>query len=147
MKTPLKLFLLMALMLGSIAVLSSFLTDRSAGKPRFTFPYKEMGLTERQAAAHLLSRFSYGATPGQIDAVVKMGLEKWFEQQLEGNIADDSVNHMLDQYDALKLSNTQIVAQYPRNNQVLQMAARDGVVSQDSARTNPGKYRPLIQAY
>src|SRR5258708_3260118 len=117
MKTPTKLFLLMALMLGSISVLSSFLTDSSAGKPKFIFPYKQMGLTERQAAAHLLSRFSYGATPGEVDAVVKMGLEKWFEQQLEGNLPDDSVNNLLSQYDGLKLSNTQIVAQYPRNNQ------------------------------
>src|SRR5919112_4086237 len=73
-------------------------------KPHFSFPYKKAGLTEREAAAHLLSRFSYGATPGQIDEVVNMGLEKWFEQQLEGNLPDDAVNERLSSYDALKLS-------------------------------------------
>jgi len=44
-------------------------------KPNFSFPYKKAGLTEREAAAHLLSRFSYGATPGQIDEVVNMVLK------------------------------------------------------------------------
>src|SRR5438132_7302461 len=74
-------------------------------KTHFSFPYKKAGLTEREAAAHLLSRFTYGATPGQIDEVVNMGLEKWFEQQLEGNIADDALNQRLAGYDAIKLSN------------------------------------------
>ena len=65
--------------------------QRPAYKTHFSFPYKKAGLTEREAAAHLLSRFTYGATPGQIDEVVNMGLEKWFENQLEGSLQDDSL--------------------------------------------------------
>ncbi|MEJ7672841.1 MAG: DUF1800 family protein [Chitinophagaceae bacterium] len=83
-------------------------------KPHFSFPFKSAGLTEREAAAHLLSRFTYGATPGQIDEVVNMGLEKWFEQQLNNSLADDSLNQRLRGYDALKLSNEQIVNTFPR---------------------------------
>src|SRR5579864_6139505 len=33
-------------------------------------PWKEAGLTERQAAAHLLNRFAFGPRPGEIDQVV-----------------------------------------------------------------------------
>ena len=33
-------------------------------------PWRQVGLTERQAAAHLLDRFAYGAGPGQIDELV-----------------------------------------------------------------------------
>ncbi|MFX8848481.1 DUF1800 family protein, partial [Acinetobacter baumannii] len=47
-----------------------------------------MGLTDKQAAAHLLSRFTFGAKPGEVDEVVNMGLEKWFKQQLEMNLPD-----------------------------------------------------------
>src|ERR1700744_4289689 len=81
------------------------------------FPYKQGGLTERQAAAHLLSRFTYGALPGQVDIVVQMGLENWFRQQLDASLPDDSLDGILSQYDALKLSNTDVVRLYPKNGQ------------------------------
>src|SRR5579872_104383 len=59
---------------------------------RFRFPYRKEGLTERQAAAHLLSRFTYGATPGQTDQVMREGLERWFARQLAAGLPDDSLN-------------------------------------------------------
>src|ERR1700753_989836 len=85
-----------------------------APKP-YQFPYRQGGLTERQAAAHLLSRFTYGALPGQGDVVVQMGLEKWFSQQLDGSLPEDSLESVLGQYDALKLSNADVVRLYPKN--------------------------------
>jgi len=147
MKTPAKYFSSLVILLGGIFVLSSFLSVRNTGKPKFSFPYKQAGLTERQAAAHLLSRFTYGATPGEVDEVVKMGLEKWYEQQLDGNLPDDSLNTMLNQYDALKLSNTQIAAIYPRGGQALRMAIKDGVIDKDSAKTDKKEYRDALAAY
>lgn len=47
------------------------------------FPYREAGLSAQEAAAHLLNRFSYGPTPGQVEEVARDGLESWFEQQLK----------------------------------------------------------------
>ena len=111
------------------------------------FPYRRAGLTERQAAAHLLSRFTYGAGPGQVDVVVKMGLENWFAQQLEGNLPDDSLGQVLDRYDALKLTNEEIVKTYPRGGQVIRMAIRDGVISKDSVKVDRKVYREALQAY
>ncbi|MBA3674015.1 MAG: DUF1800 domain-containing protein, partial [Chitinophagaceae bacterium] len=116
-------------------------------RSKFSFPYKQAGLTDREAAAHLLNRFSYGATPGQIDEVVNMGLEKWFEQQLSGSLADDSVNQRLSGYDALKFSNAQIVNTFPRGAQVIRMAIKDGVVNKDSVKTDKKEYRQQLKAY
>jgi len=116
-------------------------------KPHFSFPYKKAGLTEREAAAHLLSRFTYGATPGQVDQVVDMGLEKWFEQQLSGSLPDDSLDQKLSGYDALKLSNEQIVNTFPNPGQVLRMAIKDGRVDKDSVKIDKKEYREQLQSY
>ncbi|MBA2248839.1 MAG: DUF1800 domain-containing protein [Chitinophagaceae bacterium] len=132
----------------SCFLLFSFLLKSPAYKPHFIFPYKKAGLTERQAAAHLLSRFTFGATPGQVDEVVNMGLEKWFEQQLKGALPDDSVNSRLAGYDALKLSNSEIVARYPKPGQILKMAIADGTINKDSVNKSDKKeYREQLRAY
>lgn len=116
-------------------------------KSHFKFPYKNAGLTDREAAAHLLSRFTYGATPGQIDEVVNMGLEKWFEQQLDGSLADKSLDEKLNSYDALKLSNEQIVNTFPKPAQVLRMAVKDGKIDKDSVKLDKKEYRSQVQEY
>jgi len=118
-----------------------------AYKQIYVFPYKKAGLTAREAVAHLLSRFSYGATPGQIDEVVKMGLEKWFEQQLNASLPDNVLTQKLSGYDALKLSNEQIVNTFPRPVQVLRMAIQAGKVNKDSAKIDKKEYRQQVQGY
>ncbi|MBS1660581.1 MAG: DUF1800 domain-containing protein [Bacteroidetes bacterium] len=127
-----------------IVVLSLAFVGGSVG---VRFPYRQAGLTERQAAAHLLSRFTYGAGPGDVDAVVKMGLEKWFMQQLDGNLPDDSLNQVLSRYDALKLSNEEVVKTFPKGGQLIRMAIRDGVVSKDSVKVDRKEYRDALQTY
>lgn len=130
-------------------MLSSFFGGPKLAVKHFTFPYQQAGLTERQAAAHLLNRFTYGATPGQIDAVVNMGLEKWFEQQLDAKLPDDSLNKMLEQYPDLKLSNSQIAEEFPRGGAVARMAIKDGVINKDSVNkaVNKKEYRTQLAAY
>jgi uncharacterized protein (DUF1800 family) len=113
-------------------------------------PWKKAGLTERQAAAHLLNRFSFGARPGEVDEVVKMGLEKWMAAQLEGNLADKELDEKLAGYTALKLSNAQIVQTYPKPAYLLRQAIKDGVISKDSINTvkeNKKDYRQQVKAY
>ena len=120
--------------------------EKPAG-PGYHFPWAQAGLTERQAAAHLVSRFTYGATPGEVDAVVRMGLEKWFAQQLEAQVPDDSLEQVLKKYDALGLSNNEVVETYPRNGQVVRMAIRDGVIDKDSVKTDKKEYREVLKNY
>ncbi|MDN3548490.1 DUF1800 domain-containing protein [Mucilaginibacter aquaedulcis] len=141
-----KYFFSAVLLVAGAVALSSFFEDNQNIR-QAKFPYKQQGLTEKQAAAHLLSRFTYGATPGEIDAVVKTGLENWFNQQLDAKLPDDSLNLLLANFDALKLSNTQIVNQYPKNAQVLRMAISAGVVNKDSVKTDRKAYRDLLLGY
>jgi len=129
--------------LGGVILLSSFWGEK---KPH-RMPYREAGLTEKQAAAHLLSRFTYGATPGQVDEVARMGLEKWFEQQLKADLPEDSLDAQLVPFDALKLSNEQIAATYPKNGQVIRMAVKDGIIDKDSVKTDRKAYRDIIKDY
>lgn len=133
------------LIFGTILLSSFFAGDR--GLKTVKFPYKKQGLTETQAAAHLLSRFTYGATPGEIDEVAKQGLENWFNQQLQASLPNDSLNNLLSQYDALKLSNAQVVTEYPKNAQVLRMAISAGIINKDSVKTDRKAYRDILQNY
>lgn len=145
MKITLKYFFLPFSVFFTLLIFASFQGELPAGP---AFPYKETGLTERQAAAHLLSRFTYGARSGDIDAAVKMGLEGWFMQQLKGNLADDSLKLMLKGYDAINLSNNEVSKIYPNPGQVLKMAIRDGVINKDSvAQAGKKEYRPQMMKY
>ena len=128
--------------------LTAFLPNSIRSKPSYQFPYKQSGLTERQAAAHLLSRFTYGATPGQIDEVVAIGLENWFQQQMEVKQSDAELEKRLHEYDALKLSNSEIVDLYVKNGQALRMAVKEGVIEKESINKEENKaYRSQLLEY
>jgi uncharacterized protein (DUF1800 family) len=140
----------LALFIGACATLfSSFFGATALSTKKIRFAYKSAGLTERQAAAHLLSRFTYGATPGQIDAVVKMGLEDWFKHQLTADLPEDSLNKRLTPYDILTFTNEDIINTFPDRGTVLRNAARDGFVSKDSLYVAKDKraFNAQIQLY
>src|SRR5439155_13805330 len=92
-------------------------------------PYRQAGLTQRQAAAHLLDRFAFGARPGDIDRAVAMGLDRWLDGQLSGTIPDPELQARLSGYPALSMSDDEIVATYPDAGQLRRMAVRDGAIS------------------
>ena len=124
---------------------SAFLVPESTA---ISFPYKKVGLTDRQAAAHLLNRFTFGARPGDIDEVLNIGLEKWFIEQLAAKQNDDELNKMLSSYDAINLSNSEVIKLFPKNAQVLRLAIRDGVINKDSVKlSDMKKYREQLGAY
>ncbi len=119
-------------------------TDKHSGK----LPWKSASLTERQAAAHLLSRFTFGAKPGDVDKVVAIGLENWFQTQLNASLPDDDLNKRLQSYDALNLTNKEVAAQYPRQPQILKMAEEEGYISKDTLnKEDKEQYKDLIKAY
>jgi len=125
---------------------SSFLKEPPAGA-KIVFPFKQAGLTEREAAAHLLSRFTYGARPGEVDKVLRMGLEKWFLNQLDGDNPDNELDKMLIQYPDINLSNTEVENKFPRQIKIVRMAIRDGVVHKDSVNNGDPKIRQRLRAY
>nr|WP_121270586.1 DUF1800 domain-containing protein [Pedobacter schmidteae] len=146
MRTPVKVACWVVSLLMVTVLLAAFQYETQV-KP--AFPYKHAGLNERQAAAHLLSRFTFGATPGQIDEVVAIGLENWFNKQLAADLPDDALQTRLSSYDAIQLSNTEVLSKYPPGFVVLQMALKDSVISKDSVGKAVDKkaYNEQIQNY
>ncbi|HVR98257.1 MAG TPA: DUF1800 domain-containing protein [Thermoanaerobaculia bacterium] len=87
----------------------------AAGRPSGTsFPWQQAGLTERQAAAHLLNRFAYGPRPGEVDRIVETGLERWFERQLDAELPDRRLEERLRELPALEMPSAQIIETYSR---------------------------------
>lgn len=133
-----------SLLLAGMILLS--FTQKKPGNPQ-TFPYKEAGLTDRQAAAHLLDRFSYGATPGQVDDVVKVGIENWFAQQLQADRADTHLDAMLDDYSSLQMSNAEIIERFPKNARLLRMAIRDGAIRKEDVDRKSKETKKALAEY
>lgn len=137
----------------AIVSFSALLLAFSAGntppaqEPRINLPYKKMGMTKEQAAAHMLGRLSFGATAGQVKQVADMGLEKWLEQQLNAGLPDTAVERRLVGYDALALSNEQIVNTYLNAGQVIRIAAKNNLLNKDSVKNlDKPEYRQQLKA-
>jgi len=135
------------MLVGILIAVSAFRGPEPATRPGMRFPYEKAGLTKDEAAAHLLNRFTYGPVPGQVDAVVKQGLENWFEQQLAGALPQGDLNIRLQTFDALTWTNTQILNTYRRNGEVLRMARADGVLKNDSTEDDRKAYRDQLRRY
>lgn len=134
------------LLLLSVIFLFSFSNEDDSSNPRF--PYKKAGLNERQAAAHLLNRFTFGAKPGQVDEVIAMGLENWFLRQLNADLPDEQLALMLAAYPSLSLSNEEIIKTFGKPGQILRMAIRDGAIDKNAVNKDDQKaYRRLVTAY
>ncbi len=115
--------------------------------PGIHLPWREAGLTEREAAAHLLNRFTFGPHPGDIDRVVKVGLEQWFAQQLSGNLPDDELNRRFEPFKTLKMTDEKIALAYPSPGQIFAMAYRDSIVSRRDTTLDRADVRQKVEAY
>ncbi|HZH96118.1 MAG TPA: DUF1800 domain-containing protein, partial [Flavisolibacter sp.] len=114
----------------------------------YQFPYQKAGLTHKQAAAHLVSRFTFGVRPKQIDEVVATGAERWFAEQLDGSLEDKIIETKLAGYQSLAMSNSEIVAVYPKPGQVLKMAIQDGKTKRDSVnKGDKQEYKKDVKQY
>lgn len=110
--------------------------------PTIRMPYQKAGLTQEQAAAHLLNRFSFGIQPGQIEAVVNMGLDTWLQQQLDASLPDKELESRLTHFDALQMSNEMIVNTFLTPAQVVRLGIQKKIIANDSvANANRPEYR------
>lgn len=91
-------------------------------------PWREAGLDERQAAAHLLDRLAYGPRPGEVDRVVAMGLETWVERQLRADLDDRALEERFETLKSHGLTARQASETYPSPGMVLRLAGRSGQI-------------------
>ena len=118
-----------------LTVLSAFMQRglSTSSEWKINMPYKKMGLTQEQAAAHLLNRFTFGPQPGQVKELVDMGLDKWLQQQLDEKLSDEEVTRRLpaDNYEALAMNNETIVNTYLNAGQIIRIAAKNNLLDKD----------------
>ncbi len=80
-------------------------------------------LSQRERAVQMLSRFTYGPRPGDVEKVMAMGPDKWFAQQLDpASINDGALDKRLNDYPTLRLSPEQILAIFPDRGVIQQVA-------------------------
>ena len=63
---------------------------------------------------HALNRFTFGPRPGDVAAVQAMGLQQWFEQQLNpASIDDSALEQRLAMFPAMKMQQAELMERYP----------------------------------
>lgn len=93
--------------------------------------------TADQQVAHVLSRLTFGARPGDAARVRAMGVDAFIEQQLRPErIPDARLDAWLGQFETLRLSYAQMQEAYPKPQEALQRldpAARANLTPAESA--------------
>jgi uncharacterized protein (DUF1800 family) len=116
----------LALLLASVA---------PAGTVQFTATKK---LTDEQKAAHLLGRITFGARPGDVERVMKMGWEKYLDEQLRPErISDQLVEQRLKNIESIHMSSAELAENYA-GPQVIKRALRDRGIELPVANTQAG---------
>jgi uncharacterized protein (DUF1800 family) len=117
---PYRRLLVLLLLLGAPAILPA---QTAAKKAPHAAPSAEAALTEREKATQMLNRFTFGPRPGDVDAVMKVGPQNWFEQQLNPNSVPDPVlDKRLQDYPALALTSALTVSNFPTNQILRQIS-------------------------
>jgi uncharacterized protein (DUF1800 family) len=76
-------------------------------------------LTPRERATQLLNRFTYGARPGDVERVIALGSDKWFEQQLTpATIPDPVMDRRLNDYPTINMTAEQLLSIFPARNAI-----------------------------
>jgi uncharacterized protein (DUF1800 family) len=114
----------------------------------------EKKLTERQRALHVMNRLAFGPRPGDVDAVLKDGVDTWIAQQLHPEaIPDRAVEERIASLRTMRMSNAEIVKTYYAPvlmaRQKANASAKDGDVDKkdirrDLMRDIPPDQRPQI---
>jgi len=94
-----------------------------------------MQISEHQKAVHVLNRLGFGARPGDVERVEKMGVEAYIRQQLHPESIDDSkLQKAIAGYDTVNMSSSSLMDSYFSDIRAFigqQMAMGDGGMMKD----------------
>jgi uncharacterized protein (DUF1800 family) len=93
-----------------------------------TKPKESAAADQYRRAVHALDRLTFGPRPGDAEAVTRMGVDTWIDQQLHASTIDDSaLQPRLAQYRTLQMTPREIAYEFPPNP--LLKAAQEGKVA------------------
>ncbi|MEM1056879.1 MAG: DUF1800 domain-containing protein [Bacteroidota bacterium] len=134
------------LALATSAALAGCTTAAPPVTSRLRLPYRDAGLSDRQAAAHALDRLAFGPTPGAVDRVLAMGLETWIEQQIAGDLPDPDLDARIEALPDYRQSLTWLAQHYRRSGGVSREAIAAGYIPPDAEKGSDA-YREGTQRY
>jgi len=95
-------------------------------RPRLPVPAKNAPMTPlnpHDRALQLLDRFTFGPRPGELEQVLEMGPEAWFEQQLNPDAVPDPVkDRRMGDYPTLGMTPAQALAVFPDRGAIAAVA-------------------------
>ena len=81
------------------------------------------GIPKDERVLHALNRLTFGPRPGDVARVQAMGLDAWFERQLNpGTIDDSALEGRLGEFPAMRMSEAELETRYPGPQAVRRMA-------------------------
>ncbi|MGH9940738.1 MAG: DUF1800 domain-containing protein [Pyrinomonadaceae bacterium] len=100
-------------------------------------------LTEGQRILHVLSRLGFGARPGDVERVRRIGVKRYVEQQLfPEKIADAAAEAKARELPALWMTTAELYAKYPQPGMLLRRLQRSGELPADLAALRPTNGQP-----
>ena len=123
---------------AALALVSNSLPAAAARTPAPRAPARRM--TEEQRVVHVLNRLAFGARPGDVERVRRMGVEAYVEQQLNPAKLDDSaLEARLKNFPTLGMSNAELLAKYPQPGRLLRRLQRAGELPPELASLAEGR--------
>ena len=99
--------------LGFALVLSAILAAAGSLAAKAANPF-EQKLSKDKQVVHALNRLTFGARPGDVERVRRLGVERWIRQQLQPELLPSSstLDARLQPLDTLRLATAQILEKY-----------------------------------
>ncbi|MEW5974842.1 MAG: DUF1800 domain-containing protein [Acidobacteriota bacterium] len=89
-------------------------------------------LSETQKIVHVLNRFAFGPCPGDVERVRRLGLDRYFEQQLDPTSIDDSgIQGRLKELSTLNMSPAELAENFSPPQRISRQSDRIGRSAQE----------------
>ena len=90
------------------------------------------GIQGDQKVLHALNRFTFGPRPGDVEAVQAMGLQRWFDRQLNpASIDDSALEARLAMFPAMRMEQAELLRRYPNTLMLRQMVQKNAPLPSD----------------
>jgi uncharacterized protein (DUF1800 family) len=94
-----------------VVAVPTFSSSKKPAPPKKKSP---VALTQEQRAIHALNRLTFGPRPGDLDDVLRIGVDQWIDQQLHPeSIEDSAANARLAPLRTLEMSPNDVVQSFP----------------------------------